>query len=86
LIRQVSGIQVASEDQTIEIKLVEPNLVSIMFWLVRSFNGNANVVCLSLRHLGEFDADLFKMKSSHLFVQLLGQHVDSDRVFFRVGP
>jgi hypothetical protein len=54
--------------------------------LVRTLFMDAEVVRLDIRELGELDTELGKMGSSNLFVELLGQDVDTNGPGLRVGP
>ena len=47
-----------------------------MVRLVGTLDRDTEVVGLFLRQHGQLDAELFEVQSGHLFVELLGQHVD----------
>jgi hypothetical protein len=57
-----------------------------MLRLIRTLDRNPQVVGLLLAELGEFDTELFQVKSSHFFVQVLGQEVHTEGVLFGFGP
>jgi len=46
----------------------------------RSFDGHVDVSRLAGAELGQLGAQPTEMKSGDLFIELLGQHVDSDLV------
>ena len=57
-----------------------------MVGLVRSELGKTEVFGLILGEGGEADSQMAQMSLGDLFVQLLGQHVDADRVLAVLGP
>src|SRR5690242_3728679 len=61
-------------------------LVAVVLGLVRSVDRHANVVGLRVAELGQFDAQLLQVQPGDFLVQLLGQHVDADRILLRLVP
>merc|ERR1711970_1699001 len=61
-------------------------LVAIVIRLVRSFHWNTKIFGLIGGEFGQIDVQGAKMGSCNLLVQLLGQHVDTERVSGGVGP
>jgi len=57
-----------------------------MIGLERTLGGNIQVGALVLRQMRQLDAEMLKMSFSDLLVQLLGKHVDANRVFVVLGP
>lgn len=62
--------------------------IFVVFVLVRTFNGNVNVVSLFLRENSEFSTKRLQVESSDLFVEFLGELVNFVFVFtsVSVGP
>lgn len=58
----------------------------VVVGLVRTLDGQTEVVGLYLGHGGELDAELSQVGTSDLLVKRLGEHVDTERVSFRVSP
>lgn len=75
------GVFFSFIDREVAIKC----LVSVMVWLERSFDWDAQVIGLILAELSQLDVKSSQMRPGHLFVQSLGQHVNSDWVLARVG-
>ena len=57
-----------------------------MIRLVGTVHRNTQVVGLLGGELGQLDVESTKVRGGHLLVQLLGQHVDTDRVLAGVAP
>lgn len=57
-----------------------------MVGLVRTLDGETEVVGLLGRHFGELDVELGQVGSGNLLVERLGEHVDTERVRLGVGP
>lgn len=57
-----------------------------MLGLVRAFFRNAHVAGLLVGKLGELDANLFKMQTSHFFVEFFGKNVDLALVRLAIVP
>src|SRR4051794_15403773 len=54
--------------------------VSVVIGLVGTLDRNTEVVGLLLRQLGQLDAQRVEVQARDLLVEVLGQHVDADRV------
>ncbi len=61
-------------------------LVAVVVSLVRSIDGDAQVVGLGLRQRRQFHADLCEMGASDLLVELLRKNVHSEVEFLRCRP
>ena len=61
-------------------------LVAIVFGFVRSLDGNTDVVCLSLGHLGQLDTKLFEVQTGNFFVKRFGKHVDPNGKLSGIFP
>lgn len=57
-----------------------------MVGLVRTLDGQTEVVSLNLSHGGELNAELSQVGTSNLLVKRLGEHVDTERVSLGVSP
>lgn len=57
-----------------------------MVGLVRTLDGQTQVVGLNLSHGGELNAELSQVGTSNFFVKRLGEHVDTERVSLGVSP
>lgn len=68
------------------VAVCEGDLIPVVVWLVRAINGKTQVLGLSGGKLGEFDAQVFKVKAGHFLVELLGQEVDAEGVLAGLGP
>ena len=55
-----------------------------MVGFVGTFHGDAQVLRLIGAELVHFDAELLQVQMRHLLVEVLGQHIDADLVFFVV--
>ena len=61
-------------------------LVSVVVGLVRTLDGETEVVGLLGGELGELDVELGQVGSGNLLVEGLGEHVDTEGVGLVVGP
>src|SRR5688500_14286211 len=59
--------------------------VPVVIGLVRAFLADADVLRLLFRELGELNVQGLQPQQRDLLVQVLGQHVDTDRVLALVG-
>ena len=62
------------------------NLVAVMLWLERAFDGDADVVRLFFVQCRQLYADTVKVQARNLFIQMLGQDVNARLVFVALGP
>ena len=56
-------------------------LITVVVWLVWTFNRYTNVVCLFLRQRRQVCADLFQVQAGHFFIEDLRQNVHFVIVF-----
>ncbi len=66
--------------------LGSPCLISVVVRLERSIGRNAKILGLVLGELCDLDVQCIQMRSSHFFIQFLGQHVHSHSILSWIGP
>lgn len=56
--------------------------IAVIFALVGTVHGDADVICLFTGEGGEMCAQFFQMESCHFFVQLFGEACNADGMIF----